>query len=180
MKRAVFLDRDGTINADTGYVCAPQQVRLLPGVGRAIAMFKDAGYLVVVVSNQSALARGMMDEAGLKAVEQELVRQLAQEGTEVDAWYYCPHLPEGVVKRYTMVCDCRKPAPGLVLQAARELDIDLSASVLVGDSPRDIACAVAAGVGRSIFLGSAPCTPEPTAYAPNLLEAARLILEGPA
>jgi D-glycero-D-manno-heptose 1,7-bisphosphate phosphatase len=146
MRRAVFLDRDGTINYDTNYLAAPEEVELVPGAGAAVARLNRAGLWVVVVTNQSGLARGYFGEEDLASVHRELDRQLAAHGGRVDAYYHCPHQPQGVVENLAVECDCRKPAPGLVLRAAAELGLELAGSYLVGDRPGDIGCGLAAGL----------------------------------
>ena len=145
-RRAVFLDRDGTIIPDRHYLSQPRQVDLFPGAGPALARLNQAGLWVVVITNQSGLARGYFSEEDLAQVHQELDRQLAEHGARVDAYYHCPHLPDGSVARYAIECDCRKPAPGLVLRAAAELGIVLAGSFMVGDRNKDVACGRAAGL----------------------------------
>lgn len=145
-RRTVFLDRDGTINEEVHYLRRAEDVRLIPGAARAIARLNAAGLMVVVVSNQSGLARGIFDEADLASVQVRLNRLLAQEDARVDAYYFCPHLPDGVVEHYACRCDCRKPAPGLVLQATAEMGLTLEGSFMVGDRLRDVACGHAAGL----------------------------------
>lgn len=146
MRRAIFLDRDGTLNEDLGYVHRPQDWRWLPGVPEALARFRAASWLVVVVSNQSGIARGYFDAAALTALERWVDGQLAPLGAAPDAWYHCPHLPE-----ITGPCQCRKPLPGMLLRAARELDIDLKASWMLGDSLRDVAAGLAAGCRAALL-----------------------------
>lgn len=145
-RRAVFLDRDGTINEEVNYLARAEDVRLIPGSARAIARLNAAGVPVVVVSNQSGLARGYFDEADLASVQVRLNRMLRAEGARVDAYYFCPHHPEGSVEHYALACDCRKPAPGLVLQAAAEMNLRLAGSFMVGDRLLDVACGRAAGL----------------------------------
>jgi len=145
-KIAVFLDRDGTINQDTNYLSNPDEVRLIPGSAQAIARLNRAGLAVVVVTNQSGLARGFYSHEDLQAVHAELDRLLAAHGARVDAYYHCPHHPEGVVEHLALECDCRKPGPGMVLRAAEELDLRLTGSFMVGDRPGDVGCALAAGL----------------------------------
>lgn len=152
---AVFLDRDDTINRDTGYVGSPDEVELLPGAGAAVARLNAAGLLVVVVSNQSGVARGFFSEAEVQAVNAELSRQLAPLGAKVDHYYYCPHYPQAKVPQYKMVCNCRKPAPGMLLAAAQELGLDLAGSFMVGDKGSDVAAGRAAGT-LTIKIGSGP------------------------
>ena len=160
-RRAVFLDRDGTINEEVHYLGRPEDVRLIPGAGEAIARLNQAGFQVVVVTNQSGLARGMFDEAALAEVRAELDRQLAEEGAKVEAHYACPHLPEGAVAKYARVCGCRKPKPGLILRAAAEMGLDLAGSYMVGDSLRDVEAGNAAGV-TSILVETGHMTPPPS------------------
>lgn len=152
-RRAVFLDRDGTINVEVEYLGKSRDARLLPGVGEAMARLGQAGLAVVVVSNQSGLARGYFSEQDLAAVRFELATQLARSGARVDGWYHCPHHPQGVVAHLAVDCDCRKPAPGLILRAAKELGLRLDGSFMVGDRLRDVACGKAAGL-QSILVRS--------------------------
>ncbi len=138
--RAVFLDRDGTIIEDTGYVDDAAKVRLLPGAAGAIARLNRAGYLVVIVSNQSGVARGLFDEDTLSAVHQRMETLLRNHGATIDGAYYCPYLdgPDATVVAYRRDSGLRKPKPGMLHQAAEELDIDLEASWMIGDSKRDV------------------------------------------
>ena len=139
-RRAIFLDRDGTLNEDLGYVHTPENWRWLPGVPEALARFRAAGWGLVVVSNQSGLARGYFTGAELRALERWVEAELAPLGAAPAAWYHCPHLPE-----ITGPCACRKPLPGLILQACEELAIDPGASWMLGDRERDVAAGLAAG-----------------------------------
>lgn len=129
---AVFLDRDGTINQEQGYLTDPSKVALLPTVVAALRLFNTAGLPVVVITNQSAIGRGLMSQTQFEAVSARLSRLLASHGVGYDALYYCPHNPE------TTTCACRKPQPGLLQRAAQDLDIDLEHSFLVGDKRTDI------------------------------------------
>jgi len=187
--KAVFIDRDGTLIEDPGYLRDPAGVRLLPGVSEAIRSLRQAGYRVVVVTNQSGVARGFLTERTLEAIHTELRRQLAEHGAALDGLYYCPYHPDGRVEGYAVESDLRKPAPGMLFQAARELDIDLSNSWMVGDSPVDIQAGRSAGC-RTIRLtspGSASVDHNvplievlPDHTAADLVEAARIILGQPA
>lgn len=150
--RAAFLDRDGTILEEKGYVTEPAAVALLPGAAAAIAALNRAGWRVVVVTNQAAVARGLMTEADLAAVHRRMVADLAALGAQVDAVYACPHHPEGLVAGYRTECDCRKPAPGLLRRAAADHGLDLAASVMVGDALRDLEAGRAAGVGATVLV----------------------------
>lgn len=139
-RRAIFLDRDGTLNEDLGYVHRPEDWRWLPGVPEALARFRAAGWRLVVVSNQSGLARGYFTPGDLDRLERWVEGELAPLEAAPDAWYHCPHLPE-----ITGPCACRKPLPGLILQACQDMDIDPGASWMLGDRLRDVAAGVAAG-----------------------------------
>lgn len=146
MKRAVFLDRDGTINAEVSYIGDPSGIRLEPGAAKGLRRLDRAGFLLVVVSNQSGVARGLHTEDDVRRVNERLRQALAEKGVALDGFYYCPHHPEGVVPEYAKVCDCRKPAPGLLLRAAKDAEIDLGRSYAVGDYTRDLEAGRAAGV----------------------------------
>ncbi len=141
----VFLDRDHTIIEDPGYLTEPSAVRLLPGVDVALRSLAAAGYKLVVVTNQSAIARGMLTEEGLERVHAEMRDQLSERGVKLDGVYYCPYHPEATVEGYARESPERKPQPGMLLRAAKELDIDLGRSWMVGDSPRDIEAGQRAG-----------------------------------
>lgn len=145
-KIAVFLDRDGTINLDTNYLSRPDELRLIPGSAQAIARLNQAGLPVVVVTNQSGLARGYFSPDDLQAVHLELDRLLEAQGAKVDAYYHCPHHPDGAVEHLALECDCRKPGSGMLLQAAEDLGLKLEGSFMVGDRPGDVGCALAAGL----------------------------------
>ena len=147
MNKAFFLDRDGVINVEMDYLCDPEKVILIPGTATAIRRLHEAGYLAVVVTNQSGVARGMYTRNEVDAVHRRIRELLALEGTTIDAFYCCVHHPE-----YTGICDCRKPAPGMLLQAARELDIDCAGSAMVGDRMSDIAAGRAAGCAESYLV----------------------------
>ncbi|MBI5667904.1 MAG: HAD family hydrolase [Chloroflexi bacterium] len=133
MNRAIFIDKDGTLIVDVPYNVDPELITLSLGAGEALRRFKDAGYLLVVVSNQSGVAKGMFDEAALQPVRQRLNKLLAEYGVQLDGFYYCPHWPHGTVERYAIACECRKPKAGMLLAAARDLNIDLSRSWMIGD-----------------------------------------------
>lgn len=157
MKRAVFLDRDRTLIEDPGYVSDPERVLLLPGSADAVARLRAAGYHVVVVTNQSGVARGLMTEDQLAAVHQRMQDLLIAQNTGVDALYYCPYLDsdEAVVPAYRRSSELRKPAPGMLKLAAKDLQLDLSRSWMVGDAERDVQAGRAAGC-RAIRIGLSP------------------------
>ncbi len=175
---AVFLDRDGTIIEDRNYLSNPEEVRLLPGAAEAIRRFSATGYLVVVVSNQSGIARGRFDEPALANVHARMEALLKEQGAYLDATYYCPYLdgPEARVEAYRRRSDQRKPEPGMLLQAAEDLNIDLVRSWLIGDAPRDVEAGLRAGC-RTILLDLAGAVGNrgdlrATHVAGSLLEAA--------
>jgi D-glycero-D-manno-heptose 1,7-bisphosphate phosphatase len=144
-RRAVFLDRDGTINVEVDYLHRSDDFAFLPGAPEAIRALRAAGFLVIVVTNQSGVARGYYDEQAVTALHDDIQRRLAAWGTAIDAYYFCPHHPAAGVGAYRTECDCRKGAPGMLLQAAREHGVDLPASFMVGDKLADVEAGVAAG-----------------------------------
>lgn len=184
-RRAVFLDRDHTVIEDPGYLSDPDAVKLLPGVERAIRSLTQAGYKIVVVTNQSGVARGLLTIEMLDAIHTEMRRQLAADGAHVDAVYYCPYHPSGTVEEYAIESDLRKPQPGMLLKAAEDLDIDLAESWMVGDSARDVEAGQRAGcrtirlrTGRTRSPGEAMDDDLQADYAVRTLpEAAKLILQ---
>jgi D-glycero-D-manno-heptose 1,7-bisphosphate phosphatase len=181
--RAVFLDRDGTINAEQGYLYRVEDCRFLPGVKEAVKRLNGAGFLVVVVTNQSGIARGYYSEADLEKLHQYMENEFAASGARIDGWYYCPHHPDFPAD--SEVCDCRKPLPGMLLAAAEELGIDLSSSWMVGDKSADVEAGIAAGC-RPILVrtgyGAAETAliPEGVPAVDDLLTAVDLILNNSA
>lgn len=158
-QRAVFLDRDGTINEDVGFLRREEQLRLLPGVAGAVAELNRMGWLVIVVTNQPVIARGEATLEELDAIHRKLETLLGQEGAYVDAIYYCPHHPDrgfpGERPEYKIDCACRKPKPGMLLEAADRFHIDLTSSWMVGDSWRDMEAGRAAGCHTAGIFGCA-------------------------
>ncbi len=152
MNQALFLDRDGVINRDSGYVGNPADFKLLPGIAQVMMAAQSLGYLLVVITNQSGIARGYFTQDDYAAVETRMKRCLSDEGISLTAIYHCPHFPGGTVKQLATTCDCRKPAPGMILQAAKDLQIDLDASILLGDKPSDIEAGLAAGVADNFLI----------------------------
>jgi histidinol-phosphate phosphatase family protein len=164
----VFLDRDGVINEEVDLLVDPAELRLIPGVPSAIRKLNERGMKVVVITNQPVIARGLCTRDDLQAIHSRLSELLAIEGAHVDAIYYCPHHPEthhrdpGSVPELRVACECRKPAPGMLLQASRDLGIDLAASVFIGDRATDVKAAWRAGM-RSVLVGggdSPECQPD--------------------
>lgn len=145
LRPAVFIDRDGTLTEEVGYVNHPARLRLLPRAAEAIRRLNEAGIAAVVATNQAGLARGYFSSEVLEAVNDELVRQLKESGAHLDGIYVCPHHPTEGEPPFRAVCDCRKPKPGLLLRAAADLDLDLRASTVVGDKASDLAVAPAVG-----------------------------------
>ncbi len=177
VRRAVFLDRDGTVIRNDGDLGDPDAVELLPGAADAMRRLRDAGYTLVVVTNQGGVARGKYDEAAVHATHARL-EQVLRERTGlpavVDAFYFCPFHPEGTVERYRREHPWRKPAPGMLLQAAREHALELPASWMVGDQERDAQAGAAAGC-RSILLGTPSAASDADFFARDLREAAERI-----
>ncbi len=150
--RAVFLDRDGTLSEDVGYAREVAQYRLFPWTIPALRALRQAGYRVIVLTNQSGVARGYFPEAVVHEVHRRFERELRKQGTQWDAIYYCPHHPEGVVPAYRRVCACRKPGTGLVERAAREFALDLQRCVFIGDKYTDIMLAHRVGARGVLVL----------------------------
>src|SRR5688500_5975568 len=150
-RRAVFLDRDGTLIEERGYVDRLDLLTVFPWPADALRLLKRAGFAIVVITNQSAIARGMIDEAFLSDVHRELSARLERGGGFVDAYYFCPHLEDAALDRYRQACRCRKPGPGMIEQACRDLDMDAARSVMVGVRWLDVACGHAAGT-RSVLV----------------------------
>jgi D-glycero-D-manno-heptose 1,7-bisphosphate phosphatase len=152
--RAVFLDRDGVINVDRHYLHRVDDFAFIPGVPHALHRLQQTGWKLVVVTNQSGIARGMYTEDDYQRLTQHMQALLAEAGVTLDAVLHCPHLPDGSVPAYRAECECRKPAPGMLLQAARELDLDLARSVMVGDKGSDLQAGRGAGVARCLLVRS--------------------------
>ncbi len=153
-RKAAFLDRDGVINHDRAYVHSWDKFEFLPGSIEAMRKLKQAGYALVVVTNQSGLARGYFSDKQYQELTDAMKQALSDSGAPVDAVYHCPHHPQGAVLELSINCDCRKPAPGMILRAEREMGIFLSDSLMIGDKPSDIEAARAAGVGRAFRIYS--------------------------
>lgn len=191
MVKAVFLDRDGVINEliyyqEQGIIDSPfkvEQFRILPGVGQAIKKFREFGYKVVVASNQPGIGKGHMTEYTFNAIKQKMKDELAKEGVFIDGEYYCFHHPASKIERFKVNCECRKPKSGLLIQAAKDMDIDLFHSWMIGDGLLDIKAGKNAGC-QTILLGRMKCElchlmdeedARPNAICSDLLEVARII-----
>jgi len=177
---AVFMDRDGTINEEVGYLSRIEELKLIPGAAEAIRLVNHEGMKTVVVTNQSGVARGFFTEEIVRIIHSSLDEMLRREGAFIDRFYYCPHHPTEGNEPYRRACDCRKPAPGMILQAARELDIDLTASYVVGDMLKDLDAGrsvgakgilVRTGYGNNIVI-----TDKPVYIAEDLLDAVKWIM----
>ena len=164
MTPVVFLDRDGVVNADIGYLWRREDCLWIPGAPEAIRLFNGRGWPVVVITNQSGVARGYYREEDVRSLHEWMNTELHQLGARIDAFYFCPHHPKGAIAAYTRECDCRKPRPGLILQAMADWRADPLTSLLIGDKDSDVAAAEAAGIRGYRFNG------------PNLLDFVKKIL----
>jgi D-glycero-D-manno-heptose 1,7-bisphosphate phosphatase len=190
MNKAVFLDRDGTVNEEVGYLDDLGKLRLIPGAGAAIRRLNETGFTVVLVTNQSGVARGYFPESLVHDAHERLDELLKSEGARIDAVYYCPHHPKAGNSHYTRECDCRKPKTGLIDKAVKDLGIDIRHSYLVGDKWSDIELAQRAGVHAVLVAsGFPPGDPgnkrsarvrDPDFAAPSLAAAAEWIIKSEA
>jgi histidinol-phosphate phosphatase family protein len=166
---AVFLDRDGTLIDDKGFLGDPSGVEILPTVVDALKLLVAHDYATIVISNQSGIARGILDDAKVRSVNAEIVRQLAGDGLAIDGWYWCPHYQDG--------CDCRKPEPALLHRAVREHALTLDGSAMIGDRGSDVELGQRVGIAGIAVPGPfAYSGPEPDLRAQTLLEAAEWIV----
>jgi len=149
---AIFLDRDGTINIDHGYVSESDNFEFIDGVIDAMRELKKMGFALVLVTNQSGIARGMFSEEQFMHLTEWMDWSLADRDVDLDGIYFCPHHPEAVIDELRQVCDCRKPQPGMLLAAQQELGIDMAASYMVGDKIEDMLAGSAAGVGKKVLV----------------------------
>jgi D-glycero-D-manno-heptose 1,7-bisphosphate phosphatase len=182
MRKAIFLDKDGTLIEDVPYNCDVNRICLLPGAREGLRRLQAAGYALIVVSNQPGVAHGFFSTDALDHVETTLRALLADEGVQLDGFYYCPHHPDGRLAGYATVCDCRKPFPGLLVQAASDYGVDLQTSWMVGDILHDVEAGRRAGCRTILIdnghetewrLGVHRC---PHAMAADLASAADIIL----
>jgi len=181
---AVFLDRDGTIMDDPGYVHRVEDVAIYPWSADALRLLRRGGFAIIVITNQSGVARGLYPESAVHAVHAHLADALARGGASVDGWYHCPHHVDAVDAAYRLDCDCRKPKPGMLTRAAAEHSLDLARSVVVGDRWSDVAAARAVGAAgllvRTGVGAQEERSPEPgltaDAILPSLPEAVSWIL----
>lgn len=181
--RAVFLDKDGTLIPDVPYNVNPDLIKVEPETIEGIRLLRQNGFLLIVVSNQSGIAKGLFREEELTKVWERISSILGEHQLSIDAFYYCPHLPEAAIEKYSLHCDCRKPSPGLIYKAAQEFDIDLTRSWMVGDILNDVEAGNRAGC-RTILIDNGNETEwlmsdwrKPSGVATNIQEAAFLILQ---
>lgn len=151
-RSCIFLDRDGVINRDTGYVWRWADFEFIPGAPEAMRELNQAGHALVIITNQSGIARGYYSNDDYLRLTAQMLQALAVFGVDVLGVYHCPHHPSGSVNTFAVSCDCRKPAPGMILRAAADHDLDLASSVFIGDKRSDMEAAESAGVGRKYLL----------------------------
>jgi D-glycero-D-manno-heptose 1,7-bisphosphate phosphatase len=184
--RAFFIDRDGTLNEDIGYVSTPDELILYPWAAEAVRLVNRSEFKAIIITNQSGIARGMYSEKTLDAIHHRMIEELAAEGARIDAVYYCPHHPDFGGAAYRQECRCRKPKTGMLDAAASEHDIDLTKSYVIGDKASDVMLAEKAGTRSALVLTGYgretlahpehwPC--RPSFVAENLLEAVKQILD---
>lgn len=152
MRKALFLDRDGVVNVDHGYLYKAQQFEFIDGVFEACKAFQDAGFDIVIVTNQSGIGRGYYTEQDFQALTDWMIKQFEQSGISILDVQFCPHHPEKALPEYLQDCDCRKPAPGMLLKAINEFGIDPKMSIMVGDKASDMQAAENAGVGQKFLV----------------------------
>ena len=151
--KAFFFDRDGTLNVEVGYLYEIDKFKWIDGAVEAIKFCNDNRYLVIVVTNQSGIARGFYSETEVQQLHQYMNEELAHFNAHIDAFYYCPHHPQGTVDKYRLDCDCRKPKPKMIEDACRDYNIDKTKSFMIGDALRDVECAKSAGLKSVLFTG---------------------------
>jgi len=180
----VFLDRDGTIIEEAGYLDRLDRLVFFPYAIDAVRLLQRGGFAVVIVTNQAGIGRGMYEEQFVRDTHEVMSRRFAAAGVNVDGYYYCPHHPDATIARYRMACDCRKPGPGMLRAAAAELDLDLPRSFAVGDKWTDVQAGQAAGAGGILVRtgygraseSSPPPGVTPTTVTDNVMSAAAWIL----
>jgi len=184
MNKACFLDRDGVVIEEMDYLSDPAKAILIKGAADAIKKLRENDFKIIVVSNQSGIARGYFTEETLSLINKRIEELLAGSGTTVDAWYHCPHHPKGKVAEYSMECSCRKPSPGMLIKAAEEHNIDLSRSAMIGDKTSDLEAGFAAGCPVGILVatgygqeGIPDSMPEKAVYKKDILDAAEYVIK---
>ncbi|MVT08498.1 D-glycero-alpha-D-manno-heptose-1,7-bisphosphate 7-phosphatase [Chitinophaga tropicalis] len=182
MRKAIFIDKDGTLVRNVPWNVDPEYIQLEPYAGEALRLLQNGGYVLVVVTNQGGVAKGYFPESALSAVIRKVDALLAEQGVQLDGFFYCPHDLEGVVSGYAITCSCRKPAPGMMIRAAEELHISLEGSWMLGDILNDVEAGNRSGC-RSILVDNGNETEwdlsplrKPEFIAGNMLEAAEYII----
>jgi len=182
MRKACFFDRDGVIIEEENYLSSPDKVRLCSGVPEAIKLLRNNGYMIIVVSNQSGIARGFFSENDLQKVEHRLNELLREHDVFVDKYYYCFHHPKGTVKKYAVECKCRKPEPGMLLQAAEEYDLNLKQCFMIGDKISDVEAGLRAGCSSAALVRTGHGSEQKMEYidhvfdTPDILSAVKKLL----
>jgi len=183
MERAVFLDRDGTIIEDVGYLHERSKVKFLPRVSKAIKLLNENGFKVIVITNQAGVARGYFTEETVREINRYVQESLAKQGAFIDMIYYCPHHIEGIIEEYSKECYCRKPNPGMIEQAVLEFGIDLKNSFIIGDKISDIEAGQRAGcktillAGEDLLNNEREITLISNHAAPDLYEAVKWLVK---
>jgi len=182
LRAAVYIDRDGVINQERNYVHRIEDFVLLPGVGESLKLLQEAGYMLVVVTNQAGIGRGLYSEVDFQALTQHMAGLLGEYGVKLDGVYFCPHHPTHGKGAYLCDCNCRKPAPGMLQTAALELGIDVSRSAIIGDKCSDIEAGRAAGTQHAVLVESGHALTADDRDAadvcvPDLLHAAKWLLD---
>ncbi len=187
---AIFLDRDGTINDEVGYLDSADKLRIIPAAFKAVRLINSSGMKAVVITNQAGVAKGLFTEEFVREINEQIQSALLAQGALIDRFYFCPHHPTEGIDPYRLICNCRKPEPGLLLQAAVDLNIDLARSYVIGDRLRDVETAhragakgvlVMTGYGQDFMQKSGPDRAnelnQPDYIAQDILEAVYWILK---
>ena len=175
MRKALFLDRDGVVNKEKNYIYKIKDFEFIDGIFETCRKFQNKGYLLIVITNQAGIARGIYTEEDFHILTEWMLERFFEEGLTIDAVYHCPHHPD-----YTGVCDCRKPSPGMLKEARKMFDIDMESSILVGDKESDIEAGIQAGVGTNILVRSGHKVDEETTKADAVLESIKGLMCGAA
>ncbi len=149
---AAFIDRDGVINEDRGHVHRIEDFFFLPGAISGMQLLQEMGYKLVIITNQAGIAKGMYSEQDFELLNNAMIKTLSKNGIEISGTYYCPHHPSGIIDRLTIRCNCRKPNPGMIIKATKELNLRLENSILIGDNCSDINAGIKAGVALNILI----------------------------
>ncbi len=182
MNKAVFLDRDGTLIEDVGYLSNEKDISLIEGAAEAVHDLKNAGFKTVMITNQAAISRGIITEDRFKEINAQILSEFSKKGADFDGVYYCPHHPTEGKGKYLVNCSCRKPLPGMLLKAAQELDLDLAGSFMIGDKDIDIEAGAKAGCKTALVLtgygNSSKNSPraKPDHISANILDASQWVL----